>query len=111
MEKTELNLENPIFVFYIDVSNMSRQSAEDYISHFKKTFCIYSNITSWIVASDITKVECVYDGKSKIKDKELTNIISEINKRIDILSNSKDFEDFKVNVRDWRLSDIIEKNR
>lgn len=110
MEKIELNLENPIFVLYLDVKGLTRQSAEDYISHFKKSFDIYSNITTWIVTSDVTKVECVYDGKSKIRDRELTNIITEINKRIDILANSKDFDDFKINVRDWRLSDIIEKN-
>ncbi len=107
IEKIELDLENPIFAFYINVANLPRQQVDQIMSHFTK-LTNYSNVTCWILASDVTKVECVYDGKSKIRDKEISRFIKEINKRVDILSNSRNFEDFKINIRDWRLKEIIE---
>jgi hypothetical protein len=69
---------------------------------------IYNNITVWTIASDINKVECVYDGKSKIRETELSDLIKEINTRIDIMSQSHSFEDFKINIRDWRINNIID---
>ena len=68
---------------------------------------IYKNITIWVVASDETKIECVYDGKSRVRDNEISELIGEINTRIDIMSNSHSFDDFKINIRDWRLSELI----
>ena len=106
-EEKELNLENPIFVHYINVDNMSRQSINDYLDHYSTMVNQYSNITNWIIATNYTKVECVYDGKSKIRNLEISNIIKEINKRVDILSNSSSLEDFKMKVREWRLSEML----
>jgi len=62
-EEKELNLENPIFVHYINVDNMSRQSINDYLDHYSTMVNQYSNITNWIIATNYTKVECVYDGQ------------------------------------------------
>lgn len=106
--KEELNLNNPIFVFYINIQGMSRQRGDEYIAVIKNSFDIYSNITQWIVATETspTRIECVYDGKSK--DSNLKYLIESINERIDILSDSKSFEDFKINIRDWRLKGILD---
>jgi len=110
MEKIELNLENPIFVHYINISNLTRQASEEYIDHYNKMVNQFSNITNWIIGADFTKVECVYDGKSKIRNLEISHIIKQINKRVEILSNSSNFEDFKMNVRNWRLDEIIKED-
>jgi hypothetical protein len=61
----------------------------------------------WIVPSDVSRIECVYDGSVKTRKAELSRLIEEINKRVDLLSNSKSFEDFKMNIRDWRLDNLI----
>ena len=108
MEKIELNLNNPIFVFYVDISNMPADRANETLMHYHNIFDIYSNITTWIVATDHTKVECVYDGGVNNRNMEISHIIKEINKRVEILSNSSNFDDFKMNVRNWRLNEIIE---
>ena len=108
MEKIELNLNNPIFVTYLNVEGLSRQKAEEIIRSYENDFSKYSNITNWIVASDVSKIECIYDGKSGGRDLEISHLLKEINKRIDVLSNSKNFEDFKINIRNWRLNEIIE---
>jgi hypothetical protein len=110
MEKEELNLDNPIFVMYVDVSGMTAQRAQEVITYHQRAFNIYSNITTWIIASDKTKVQCIFDGKFKSRDKELSNLIQEVNNRIDILSESSSFDDFKINIRNWRLKNILPEN-
>lgn len=111
-EKTELDLNTPIFAFYINVAGLSRQRAEETIQHLSRTMDCYSNVTMWFfpcgnMEQQETRVECVYDGYGKNRDSELFDLIKEINTRVDILSNSKDFEDFKLNVRDWRLGELL----
>jgi len=106
-EKIELDLNNPIFAVYVDVSDKSRQSGYEYLAQIKDTFNVYKNVTMWIVASNETKIECVYDGQCRSRDMEISDLVKEINTRIDIMSNSHSFDDFKINIRDWRLSELI----
>ena len=112
-EKIELNLNNPIFAVYINVSGLSRQRAEESIHHLSKTMDCYSNVTMWFFPcgqmgnEQETRIECIYDGWGKSRDSELFDLIKEINTRVDILTNSKDFNDFKINVRDWRLGELL----
>jgi antirestriction protein len=106
-EKIELDLNNPIFVAYVDTVNLTRQYAEEHLRNVKKMFDIYKNITVWVIASDETKIECVYDGQCRTRDMEISDLIKEINTRIDIMSKSNSFEDFKINIRDWRISELV----
>ena len=106
-EKIELNLDNPIFTIYVNVEGLSRESAERMLLSARKTFDIYGNITTWTIPSNISKIECVYDGKSKIRESELTGLIKELNDRIEILSRSNTYEDFKINIRDWRINQTL----
>ena len=107
MEKIELNLNNPIFVVYVDVKQMSATRAQEYLINVKNMFDIYSNITMWVIASDETKIECVYDGQCRTRDMEISDLIKEINTRIDIMSKSSSFDDFKINIRDWRINELV----
>jgi hypothetical protein len=106
-EKIELDLNNPIFVAYVDTKNLSRQTAEEHLYRTKKMFDVYKNITIWVIASNETKIECVYDGQGRNRDMEISDLVKEINTRIDIMANSHSFDDFKINIRDWRLSELI----
>lgn len=108
----EINLDNPIFAFYININGMSRMSVDQYLAEFSKNVT-YDNITSWIIPTQNggeTRVECVYSGKDvkSDNDRELVNIIKEINSRIEILGQSSSFEDFKINIRDWRINKIVD---
>lgn len=107
-EKTqELDLNNPIFVFYLDVENYSQQSAQNHIENVRRNFDIYKNATMWFVAAKKSEVVCIYDGWGRVRDSELKDLIEEINTKIEIMSNSHSFEDFKINVRDWRINNLI----
>ena len=109
-EKTqELDLDNPIFVFYLNVENKSRQSAQEYIEVTKKHFDVYKNATMWFVAAKKDEVVCIYDGWGRVRDSEIKDLIEEINTKIEIMSNSHSFDDFKINVRDWRLGKLIDE--
>jgi len=105
----ELSIDNPIFVFYLNVENKSRQSAQEYIDNTRNNFDIYNNATIWFVASNKDEVVCIYDGWGRNRDYELKDLIEEINTKIEIMSNSHSFEDFKINVRDWRLGKLIDE--
>lgn len=106
-KKIKLDLNNPIFVFYINVEGMTRQRSEELMHSLQENFDIYENITIWIVASSYTKIECVYDGSARNRKVELTELIKQINSRIDVISQSHTFEDFKINIRDWRIDSLI----
>lgn len=111
MKKEELNLDNPIFVFYINTSGFAPSHANNYINNIIEKFDIYKNATIWFLGTDNeTKVECIYDGWGRSHEKELKELILKINERIEILSKSNDFNDFKINIRDWNLSQILKNN-
>jgi hypothetical protein len=40
-EKIELDLNNPIFVAYVNTSNLTRQAAEEHLYRTKKIFDVY----------------------------------------------------------------------
>jgi hypothetical protein len=105
MNKIKLDLDNPIFTFYVDITSVSRQKAEEMMADIRHSMDIYENVTIWFVASDQNKIECVYSGKRT--ESNLDSLIESINERIDILSKSNNFEDFKINIRDWRLDNLI----
>jgi hypothetical protein len=110
-EKIELDLKNPIFVCYINIDGLSRQRAVDQMEQTAKMMNIYENVTMWFLPTkhdQENRIECVYDGGPRIRNVELTDLIKEINTRVDILSNSKNFEDFKMNIREWRLEELFE---
>ena len=106
-EKIEINLDHPIFTVYVNTKNLSREASEEYLYRTKKMFDVYKNITVWVLASDENKVECVYDGQCRQRDMEISGLIKEINTRIDIMSKSKSFDDFKINIRDWRINELV----
>lgn len=106
----ELDLNNPIFVVYVNVDGKSRQAGHEYLENTRKNFDIYKNATMWFVAAKKDEVVCIYDGWGRVRDSELKDLIEEINTKIEIMSNSHSFDDFKINVRDWRLSKLVDDN-
>lgn len=110
-EKETLDLNNPIFVFYINIDGLSRQRADEEMAYLMNNHQ-YTNVKIWWMPTTTspTRIECVYDGGYKKRKTELTDLIKQINTRIDVLSNSSTFEDFKIQIRDWRLDNILEDN-
>jgi len=108
IEEKEIDLDNPIFAYYINVDGLSRQNADEQIQKLSDIFK-YKNVTTWIIPrrEGETKIECVYDGRIKERSEELKSLIEEINEKVDILSKSGSFDDFKIHIRDWRISNLF----
>jgi len=103
-EEKEIDLNNPIFVYYIDTRGITRQRLEETAKQISRVFP--KNVTLWIVPSEQpSKIECVYDGKLRVnKLKELHSLVSDIHTELD---NSSDFSEFKIKVRDLLLNSIL----
>ena len=86
----EINLDNPIFVYYIDTRGITRQRLEEEANQIIRVFP--KNVTLWIVPSEHpSKIECVYDGKLRVnKLKELHSLVNNIHSELD---SSSDFSE------------------
>lgn len=104
VEEKEINLDNPIFVYYIDTRGQTPQRIEKYAHDINRVFP--KNVTLWIVPSEQpSKIECVYDGRLKLnKLKEVYSLVNEIHNELD---NCQEFSEFKVKVRELLLNNIL----
>jgi len=98
----EINLENPIFVYYFDAENSSRQSVVEHYNVLALKMSQYTNITFWIVPADYTKIECVFDGwKSNIYSlKKLSDCLESI-------VTDPSLSEFKQKMREILIGDIL----
>jgi len=103
-EEKEINLDNHIFVYYLDTRGITRQRLEETAHQINRVFP--KIVTLWIVPSkQPSKIECVYDGKLRVnKLKEVHSFVSDIHNQLD---NSSDFSEFKIKVRDLLLNSIL----
>ena len=108
MDKKEIDLDNPIFVYYLNVNGIPHQQVDEMTRRLNEAWS-FVNVVTWIVPrmEGETKIECVYDGRVKGRSDELKELIVELNDKIEILSGSNDFEDFKIAVRDWRINNLL----
>ena len=74
----EVNLDNPIFVYNINVDYLPKKDM--IIQKLYDALTEYSNITFLIVPNTYTKVECVYSGRGskKLLIDKLENIFNSV---------------------------------
>lgn len=66
----KLDLENPIFLVYIDVDGLTNQSARDKFESIRKHLN-YSNATMWYIADKFNKIELIWKGSKSHLIQEL----------------------------------------
>ncbi len=98
----DLNLNNPIFVYYLNTENMSRQYVDGIVFKIREQMT-YDNITLWIVPCEKSRIECIYDGFS-MKRSKIKRIYTAIEKMIDDPTLSH----YRQEMRDILLDDIFE---
>ena len=97
----ELNLENPIFVYYLNNTGRSTMLTQRQIDELTDYFSNIKNITMWIVPTERkSKIKCIYDGGINSNFKKFRK---EIN---DFISKN---EDIKPALRKLILDDILEE--
>lgn len=106
MEDKNLNLDNPIFVVYLNTENLSTSYKDEMIKSCQSAFS-YGNATFWYICDNFSKIECVWKGRS-FEKMELSDLVEKINKRLNDISNSDSLEELKTKIRDLKLEDILE---
>ncbi len=96
----DINLDNPIFVYYINALNHPKQYVDQMIQNIKDSFP--SNITLWVVPCDYTKIECVFDGW-KMKSESLKKIYTII-EEMDV--DNPNFKKLKSKIREILIDDL-----
>ena len=112
--KNELDLDNPIFVVYLNVDGMNPTRAQDLIENYKK-FLKYDNCTFWIVAvtDQKTKFEMIWKGQ-KYDTQSFDNVqtITQLNKRMsklmELISEGTTDDVLNQKLRDFTLDQILE---
>lgn len=109
----ELNLEQPIFVVYVNIEGLSQQMANKTLSNYNSHYGQYTNSTFWIFPGKETKVEVIWNGSKyqlykDLKDTSLQNMIEHVNSVLEILSEGTSDEAIKSQLRDLQLSKILD---
>lgn len=114
--KNELNLDNPIFVVYLNVDGMTPQKAQNVILNYKMSLK-YDNCTFWVVAvtDQKTKFEMVWKGKiyetnsTFDSEKSIKFLKDKMSKIMDMLADGISDEILKQKMRDFSLSQLIDE--
>lgn len=110
----ELNLQNPIFVFYINVDGMSRQRAEEEFAKLN-AYMSYENITKWIVPikHGDSKVELIWQGSKysnnpgNLKSNNTQDLVEHINDLLGVIINSTNDESLRAQLRELQLKKLF----
>ena len=111
----ELNLENPIFVVYLNVDGISRARAEEQISDLSR-YMSYENVTNWIlpIKNGDSKLELIWQGSKYstnpgiINFNNFENLINRFNEVIEVISNGTEDATIKQQLRNLQLKKIID---
>lgn len=107
----DLNLENPIFIIYVNVVGMTQQKVQKVISDFHNQFK-YNNVTSWIIPihNHDSHIELIWKGykySNEIKDGSIGNLVCKINDIIDVLSEGTSDDSLKKQLRNLKIEQIL----
>jgi hypothetical protein len=115
MNKEELNLDNPIFIVYVNVDNMSRQTSENLLDSYQKMLS-YKNCTFWVVPvqEQMTKFEIIWKGKdhensNTDSEKSIRFLKEKMTNLMDMIADGISDDVIKQKLRDFSLNQLIDE--
>ncbi len=108
----DLNLENPIFILYIDVNGYSQMKAKEALEQAKNHFS-FQNVTTWIIpVNSETKVELIWQGSKYSTNPGIVsdnnNVIKHINEIVQVIIDGTSDESIKKNLRNLQINKIFD---
>jgi hypothetical protein len=110
----DLNLENPIFILYIDVNGYSAMKGKEALEQVKNHFS-FKNVTTWIIpVRSETKVELIWQGSKystnpgMVSDNDNVNVIKHINEIVQVIIDGTSDESIKKNLRDLQINKVFD---
>jgi hypothetical protein len=109
----KLDLEEPIFTYYLNVSGMPRQRAEENISKLIEQFDMMGlQVILVMVENKDSELTLLWKGKQIEKGSDnseaFDKMIDEILKVMEVLSVGSNFGEFKQKLREYKLSKLEE---
>jgi hypothetical protein len=115
MNKEQLDLDNPIFVVYLNTERMGRQASEDLINYYQKSLN-FKNCTFWIVPvqEQMTKFEIIWKGKdyenSNLNlEKSIEFLKERMSNMMDMIADGMSDDVIKQKLRDFSLNQLIDE--
>lgn len=109
-ENKKIDYSKPIFVYYMNISGLSRQRAEEEISCIVETMR-QEDVQMWFVPCNINdnRIECIYPGMvDKEFNEKMKDTVNNILLMLDGIGGDTDIIDkLKENVRNILLTNLI----
>ena len=106
-EAKAMNLDEPFFILYLNVDEMSQQLIDEYTSRCSATL-EHQGIISFVipVRNQETKFECVWKG-SKESVRNFDFMVEKMNKLFKMMSDGIDNDTITKKVRQFTLENIL----
>jgi hypothetical protein len=107
----EINLDNPIFVVYINVDGYAANRAHEIVERYKNNLN-YTNCNFWFIAvkNQPTKIELSWKGSS-LENSSNTEVFKKLNQKIskivEMLSDGFSDQALKQKLREFALNDVL----
>jgi hypothetical protein len=111
-EMSDLNLENPIFVIYVDITDLTRNQAKEKLESLRHQFS-FDNVTTWIFADKINKVDVIWQGSKYSENpgvvnfNNFENLINRCNEVLEVISDGVSDTAIKQKLRDLQLKKVL----
>jgi len=109
---SSLNLENPIFVIYVDITDLTRNQARETLESIRHQFS-FDNVTTWILADKINKVDVIWQGSKYsanpgvVNFNNFENLINRCNEVLEVISDGVSDTAIKQKLRDLQLKKVL----
>lgn len=116
----DLDLDNPIFVIYINVGGKSALSSKNIITQIQESYK-YSNATMWImpIEHENSRIELLWKGKNYssyidnitdiLNEKSLKHLYKRLNEILNLISDGVSDSTLKQKIRDLQLNDLLDE--
>jgi hypothetical protein len=111
-EMSDLNLENPIFVIYVDITDLTHNQAKEKLESLRHQFS-FDNVTTWIFADKINKVDVIWQGSKYSENpgvvnfNNFENLINRCNEVLEVISDGVSDTAIKQKLRDLQLKKVL----
>jgi hypothetical protein len=111
-EMSDLNLENPIFVIYVDITDLTHNQAKEKLESLRHQFS-FDNVTTWIFADKINKVDVIWQGSKYSENpgvvnfNNFENLINRCNEVLEVISDGVSDTSIKQKLRDLQLKKVL----
>lgn len=112
----EVNLENPIFIIYVNVNGLSRLRREEKVALMAENFSKIPNITTWVFPNEHggdDRVELIWQGSKYSTNPGIVgkgdDFIKTLGEIVDVVSNTQSSELIRGKIRELLIDKLLDE--